>query len=68
MADNSSTHETAMIPNWFAKRSRFHIHLLLRIGSWIVPVERWLTELTNKRICGGVFRRASDVEAAIREC
>jgi hypothetical protein len=36
-------------------------------GSWINLVERWLAELTNKRIRRGVFRSVKDLEAAIRE-
>jgi transposase len=57
IVDNYGTHKTAIIRKWFAKRPRFHIHL----------VERWFAELTNKRIRRGVFRSVKDLEAAIRE-
>ena len=67
MADNSSTHKTSVIRNWFAKRPRFHIHFTQTYGSWINLVERWFAELTNKRIRRGVFRSVRELEAAIRE-
>ena len=67
IADNYSTHKTAMIRNWFAKRPRFHIHFTPTYGSWINLVERWFAELTNKRIRRGVFRSVKELEGAIRE-
>src|SRR3954471_3214739 len=67
VADNSSTHKTSVIRNWFAKRPRFHIHFTPTYGSWINLVERWFAELTNKRIRRGVFRSVRELEAAIRE-
>src|SRR3954468_18279058 len=66
VADNSSTHKTAMIRNWFAKRPRFHIHFTPTYGSWINLVERWFAELTNKRIRRGVFRSVKELKSAIR--
>ncbi len=65
--DNYGTHKTAMIRKWFAKRPRFHVHFTPTYGSWINLVERWLAELTNKRIRRGVFRSVKDLESAIRE-
>ncbi len=67
VADNSSTHKTAAIRNWFAKRPHFHIHFTPTYGSWINLVERWFAELTNKRIRRGVFRSVRELESAIRE-
>jgi transposase len=67
IADNYSTHKTAMIRNWFAKRPRFHIHFTPTYGSWINLVERWFAELTNKRIRRGAFRSVKELEGAIRE-
>lgn len=65
--DNYSTHKTAMIRNWFAKRPRYHLHFTPTYGSWINLVERWFAELTNKRIRRGAFRSVKELEAAIRE-
>lgn len=65
--DNYSTHKTALIRNWFAKRPRFHLHFTPTYGSWINLVERWFAELTNKRIRRGVFRSVKQLKAAIHE-
>jgi len=65
--DNYSTHKTAIIRKWFAKRPHFHVHFTPTYGSWINLVERWFAELTNKRIRRGVFRSVKDLESAIRE-
>jgi transposase len=67
IADNYSTHKTALIRKWFAKRPRFHVHFTPTYGSWINLVERWFAELTNKRIRRGVFRSVKELESAIRE-
>lgn len=67
VADNSSTHKTALIRKWFAKRPHFHIHFTPTYGSWINLVERWFAELTNKRIRRGAFRSLRELETAIRE-
>ena len=67
IVDNYSTHKTAIIRKWFAKRPRFHVHFTPTYGSWINLVERWFAELTNKRIRRGVFRSVKDLEAAIRK-
>jgi transposase len=40
--DNYSTHKTALIRNWFAKRPRFHVHFTPTYGSWLSLVERGL--------------------------
>src|SRR6266436_1453909 len=65
--DNYSTHKTALIRKWFAKRPRFHLHFTPTYGSWINLVERWFAELTNNRIRRGVFRSVKELEAAIRQ-
>jgi transposase len=67
IVDNYSTHKTAIIRKWFAKRPRFHVHFTPTYGSWMNLVERWFAEITNKRIRRGVFRSVRELEAAIRE-
>lgn len=67
IADNYSTHKTALIRKWFAKRPRFHLHFTPTYGSWINLVERWFAELTNKRIRRGVFHSVQELETAIRD-
>ncbi len=65
--DNYSTHKTALIRKWFAKRPRLHLHFTPTYASWINLVERWFAEITNKRIRRGVFRSVKELETAIRE-
>jgi len=67
IVDNYSTHKTAIIRKWFAKRPRFHVHFTPTYGSWINRVERWFAAITNQRIRRGVFRSVKELEAAIRE-
>lgn len=64
--DNYSTHKTALIRNWFAKRPRFHVHFTPTYGSWLSLVERWFAELTNKQIRRGAFRSVPQLKAAIQ--
>jgi transposase len=65
--DNYSTHKTALIRNWFAKRPRFHVHFTPTYGSWLSLVERWFAELTMKQIRRGAFRSVPQLKAAIQE-
>jgi transposase len=65
--DNSSTHKTPLIRNWFAKRPRFHVHFTPTYGSWLNLVERWFAELTTKQLRRGVHRSVAELKAAIRE-
>src|SRR5882757_2218108 len=65
--DNYSTHKTALIQNWFAKRPRFHVHFTPTYGSWLSLVERWFAELTMKQIRRGTFRSVPQLKAAIQE-
>jgi transposase len=65
--DNYSTHKTALIRNWFAKRPRFHVHFTPTYGSWLSLVERWFAELTMKQIRRGAFRSVPQLKAAIQD-
>ena len=65
--DNYSTHKTALIRNWFAKRPRFHQHFTPTHGSWLSLVERWFAELTMKQIRRGTFRSVPQLTPAIQE-
>jgi transposase len=64
--DNSSTHKTPMIRNWFAKRPRYELHFTPTSSSWINQVERFFAELTNKQIRRGVDRSTVALERRIR--
>src|SRR2546427_6278328 len=65
--DNYSTHKTALIRNWFAKRPRFHVHYTPTYGSWLSLVERWFAELTMKQLRRGAYQSVSKLKAAIQE-
>ncbi|HEY8612714.1 MAG TPA: transposase [Roseomonas sp.] len=47
--DNVSSHKTALIRNWFAKRPRWHAHYTPTSASWINQVERFFALLTETR-------------------
>jgi transposase len=64
--DNYSTHKTALIRNWFAKRPRFHVHFTPTYSSWLSLVERWFAELTMKQIRRGAYRSVAQLKAGIQ--
>jgi transposase len=65
--DNSSTHKSPMIRNWFAKRPRYHLHFTPTYGSWLNQVERWFALLTQRQIKRGTHRSVRELEQAIRD-
>ena len=65
--DNYGTHKTAKVIRWFARHPRYHLHFTPTSGSWINQVERWFTEITEKRIRRGSFPTVRSLEKAIHE-
>lgn len=65
--DNLSTHKSPLIKNWFAKRSRFHVHFTPTYGSWINLVERWFGLLEQRQLKRGSHRSRRQLEEAIKE-
>jgi transposase len=65
--DNSSTHKSPMIRNWFAKRPRYHLHFTPTYGSWLNQVERWFALLTQRQIKRGTHRSVRELEQAIKD-
>jgi transposase len=63
--DNYGTHKTALIRNWFAKRSRWHVHFTPTSASWINLVERFFALLTDRAVRRGSFQSVAELEAAI---
>lgn len=63
--DNASSHKTALIRNWFAKRPHWHVHFTPTSASWINQVERFFGLLTEQQIRRGVHRSTKDLEVAI---
>ncbi len=65
--DNYGTHKTAMIRNWLARRSRYHLHFTPTSASWLNQVERWFVEITRQQIRRGTHRSMQALEKAILE-
>jgi transposase len=64
--DNSSTHKTKLIRDWFAKRPLWRMHFTPTSSSWINQVERFFALLTEKQIRRAVHRSTGELEAAIK--
>ena len=65
--DNLSTHKSAPIKNWLAKRPRFHVHFTPTYGSWLNLVERWFALLEQRQLKRGSHRSRWELEQAIKE-
>lgn len=64
--DNYSTHKTALIRRWLAKRPRYHLHFTPTGASWLNLVERWFALLTEQQLRRAVHRSTRELEAAIK--
>lgn len=65
--DNASTHKTALIRNWLAKRPRYHVHFTPTSSSWLNLVEVWFALLTSKQLRRGVHPSTGALEQAIQQ-
>ena len=65
IVDNYSTHKTALIRRWLAKRPRFHVHFTPTSASWLNLVERWFALLTEKQQRRGAHKSTDQLESAI---
>jgi len=65
--DNYATHNHPTVKEWLAKHPRFSFHFVPTSSSWLNMVERWLSQITQKRIRRGVFPSVNDLVAAITE-
>jgi len=66
IVDNYGTHKHPRVQAWLAKHRRFHLHFTPTSASWLNLVERWLRELSQKRIRRGSFASVQDLIAAIK--
>lgn len=64
--DNYSTHKTPAIQRWLVRHPRFHLHFIPTSSSWLNLVERWFSEITNRRIRRGTHRSVQALEKDIR--
>ena len=65
--DNYATHTHPRVKSWLSKHRRFHLHPTPTGSSWLNLVERWLRELSQKRIRRGVFHSVPELVQAIQE-
>jgi transposase len=65
IVDNYATHKHENVKKWLKKNKRFHVHFIPTSSSWLNMVERFFSELTQKRIRRGVFRSVEDLTWAI---
>jgi len=65
--DNYATHNHPEVKAWLAKHPRFIFHFVPTSSSWLNMVERWLSQITQKRIRRGVFPSVPDLIAAINQ-
>jgi len=65
--DNYRTHKHDRVRRWLRRHPRFHFHFVPTGSSWMNLVERWLSELTQKRIRRGTFKNVHELVRAIRE-
>ena len=67
IADNYGSHKTEKIKMWLKKHPRIKMHFTPTSASWINMVERFFSELTNKRVRRGVFRSVKELEMAVMD-
>ena len=65
--DNYGTHGTPEVKDWLNRHPRFKVHYIPTSSSWLNLIERWLGELTSKRIRRDSFLSVDDLIAAINE-
>ena len=67
ICDNYATHNHEKVQRWLNRHPRFHVHFTPTSASWLNMVERFLRDLTDKRIRRGVFRNVQELIDAIDE-
>jgi transposase len=65
IADNYATHKHPKARRWLRRHSRVHMHFTPTGASWLNMVERFLRDLSVKRIRRGVFHSVRELTAAI---
>jgi transposase len=68
ITDNLSTHKTKAVYEYLeSKPNRFVLHFIPTHSSWLNLVERWFSEITNKRIRRGNFESVPQLIKAIKD-
>ncbi|MBU4195053.1 MAG: IS630 family transposase [Planctomycetes bacterium] len=65
IVDNYSTHKHGKVSEWMGRHPRFHVHYIPTSSSWLNLVERFFSELTEKRVRRGVFKSVDELTEAI---
>jgi transposase len=65
--DNYATHNHPKVKAWRANHPRFIFHFVPTSSSWLNLVERWLSQITQKRIRRGIFPSVPDLITAINQ-
>jgi transposase len=64
--DNSSTHSTAEVKAFLAKRPRFTLHFTPTSASWLNAVEGWFSVLERRSVHRGVFTSVQELRDELR--
>ena len=67
IVDDYGTHKHARVKAWIQRHPRFHLHFIPTSSSWLNRVERWLPEITDKRICRGTFPNLQALITSIKQ-
>jgi hypothetical protein len=62
--DRNPTHKTPEVQAWLKKHPRFNLHFTPTSASWLNLVERFVAEITTKRIRRGSYSCVDDLESA----
>lgn len=65
--DNYATHKHENVKNWLKRHKRFHFHFVPTSSSWLNLVERFFSEITEKRIRRGTFKSVPELTQAISD-
>jgi transposase len=65
--DNYATHKTPQIKRWIAAHPRYVLHFTPTGASWLNLVERWFSELTQRKLRRGAHRSVAELNTDIRD-
>lgn len=64
--DNSSTHKTEKVRDYFAAHPRFHLHFTPTSASWLNAAESWFGQLSRRALARSVFTHVQELRNEIR--
>ena len=67
IVDNYGTHKHPRVQSWLKRHPRFHLHFIPTSSSWLNMIERWFSEITEKRIRRGSFKNVKELIVAIKQ-